>query len=313
MSLEIVAAGSLATPSPRRRRGVQRRQALIGLGFLAPALVFILVAMIYPLLLSVWQAFLKQDSSTYQQVFAGIANFKYFFANVSLFRTLPITLMFVLGATLLAFVLGFLWALVLEQVQRARALLRSLTLVPWVLPSVVTAFLWAWILDGQFGVLNGALHAMGVLQQNVVWLADPTTARIAIVIARAWQSMPWFTLMFIAGLQSVPVEQIEAVRVDGGGNWQVLIHAIVPHLRFTMLIALILGAMGNLQLFDLIYAMTGGGPAGSTSVMSLALYQQAFKVFNFGTASAIGVIWILLLIIPTVFYVRSALPGKQKV
>lgn len=176
----------------------------------------------------------------------------------------------------------------------------------------MTAFLWAWIFNGQFGLLNGVGTTLGLFDEDVVWLADPTTANIAIIIARTWQSMPWFVLMFIAGLQSVPPDLVEAVRVDGGGNWRVFQHVILPHLRFTILVASILGTMGNLHLFDLIYAMTGGGPAGSTSVMSLVVYQQAFEVFDLGTAAAIGVIWMLMLAVPTILYVRSALPDPRK-
>lgn len=299
----------LARPS---RLSGRVRRSLAGLAFIAPALIFMVFAMLWPLVLSISKAFFHDDPNTGEPVFSGLRNFVFFFTNLSLVKTLPTTLVFVVGATALAFTLGLLWALVLEQIRRGRSFLRAVTLVPWVLPSVVTAFLWAWIFNGQFGVLNGVGRELGLLGENVIWLADPTTANVAIVVARAWQSLPWFALMFIAGLQSVPTELVEAVRVDGGGNWRVFQTVILPHLRFTVVIALILGAMGNLQLFDLIYAMTGGGPAGSTSVMSLEVYQQAFQVFDFGTASAIGVIWILLLAIPTVLYVRSALPGHEK-
>ncbi|WP_426518754.1 carbohydrate ABC transporter permease [Diaminobutyricibacter sp. McL0618] len=290
---------------------IRRRRSLTGLAFIAPALIFMALAMLWPLALSVSKAFFRDDPVTNQPVFSGFKNFAFFFSNASLIKTLPTTLIFVVGATAIAFILGMLWALVLEQIRRGRSLLRALTLIPWVLPSVVTAFLWAWIFNGQFGVLNGVGRQLGLVGENIIWLADPTTANIAIIIARAWQSMPWFALMFIAGLQSVPTELTEAVRVDGGGNWQVFRTVILPHLRFTVVIALILGAMGNLQLFDLIYAMTGGGPAGSTSVMSLVVYQQAFQVFDFGTAAAIGVIWILLLLVPTILYVRTALPSRK--
>lgn len=297
--------------APPRGRG-RRRGSLAGLAFIAPALIFMALAMLWPLGLSVSKAFFRNDTITHAPIFSGLDNFVFFFSNASLIKTLPTTLVFVVGATALAFVLGLLWALVLEQIRRGRSLLRAITLVPWVMPSVVTAFLWAWIFNGQFGVLNGVGRQLGFLGENVIWLADPTTANVAVIVARAWQSMPWFVLMFIAGLQSVPTELVEAVRVDGGGNWRVFQHVILPHLRFTVVVALILGAMGNLQLFDLIYAMTGGGPAGSTSVMSLVVYQQAFQVFDFGTAAAIGVIWILLLLVPTILYVRSALPASEK-
>ena len=297
---------------PTVRGRMRTKQAWAGFGFVAPALVFLAVAMVWPLALSVQQAFFRTDLTTQQPIFVGLKNFVIFFTNNSLVGTLPTTLVFVVASTAVAFALGLLWALILEQIRRGRAILRAATLIPWVLPSVVTAFLWAWIFNGQYGVLNGTANALGWLHENVVWLADPTGANIAIILARTWQSLPWFVLMFLAGFQSVPTELVEAVRVDGGGNWLVFRHVILPHLRFTMIVAVILGAMGNLQLFDLIYAMTGGGPGGATAVMSLQVYQEAFQSFDLGTASAIGVIWILLLVIPTVIYVRGALPAAQK-
>lgn len=289
-----------------------RRRTFTAVAFIAPAFAFIAVVMVWPLTLSIFSAFVGTAPGTDDIVFEGLDNFFFLFSSPNLVKTFPITIIFVIGSTTLAFLLGLLWALVLEQIHRGRGLLRALTLVPWVLPSVVTAFLWAWIFNGQFGLLNGIGTSTGLLADDIVWLADPTAANIAIVLARAWQSMPWFVLMFLAGLQSVPTEIVEAVRIDGGGNWLVFRHAIFPHLRATMLLVIILGAMGNLQLFDLIYAMTGGGPAGTTSVMSTTLYRQAFEVFDLGTAAAIGVIWMLLLVVPTVLYVRSTLPSPNK-
>lgn len=304
----------MTSPSTRRRRyfNAGSRHALTAVAFIAPAFAFIALAMVWPLTLSISRAFVSTAPGTDQMVFEGLDNFLFLFSSPILAKTFPITIIFVVGSTALAFSLGLLWALVLEQIRRGRSLLRALTLVPWVLPSVVTAFLWAWIFNGQFGVLNGIGTSTGLLTDDIVWLADPASANIAIILARAWQSMPWFVLMFLAGLQSVPTELVEAVRIDGGGNWLVFRHAIFPHLRATMLLVIILGAMGNLQLFDLIYAMTGGGPAGWTSVMSTTLYRQAFEVFDLGTAAAIGVIWMLLLVVPTVFYVRSVLPNPDK-
>lgn len=304
----------MTNPSTIRRQhfNASRRNALTAVAFVAPAFLFIAVVMVWPLLISISRAFVANAPGTNEAVFQGLDNFFFLFSSPTLAKTFPITLIFVVGSTTLAFSLGLLWALVLEQIRRGRNLLRAVTLVPWVLPSVVTAFLWAWIFNGQFGLLNGIGTSTGLLADDIVWLSDPTAANMAIILARAWQSMPWFVLMFLAGLQSVPAELVEAVRVDGGGNWRIFRHAIFPHLKATMLLVIILGAMGNLQLFDLIYAMTGGGPAGSTSVMSTTVYRQAFEVFDLGTAAAIGVIWMLLLVIPTIFYVRSALPDPNK-
>jgi multiple sugar transport system permease protein len=285
---------------------------LTGLVFVAPAVVALTLLMLVPFVSAVKDAFYEDDVTTTLTGarFIGLENFRQFF-RISEFRdAIPTTVEFVVFATAGAFILGLVWALLLENLKRGRGLLRSVTLVPWILPSVVTAFLWAWIFNGQFGVLNGIAQSLHLTHTDTVWLAEPLGAKSAVVIARVWQSMPWFALMFLAGMQTVPGELLEAVRIDGGTNRHIIRHVIIPHMNFTMILATMLGAMGNLQLFDLIYAMTGGGPAGATSVMSLSVYQQAFQVFDNGMAAAIGVMWVLTLAIPAAIYIRAAMPRK---
>jgi multiple sugar transport system permease protein len=306
--------GDGARQPGRGRRTRSRRHALIGVAFVAPALAFLTVLMLVPLALAVKDAFYEDDITTTLSGprFIGLQNFRTFFRITEFSSSLLITVQFVVAATAGAFVLGLIWAVVLESIKRGRIVLRSVTLVSWILPSVVTAFLWAWIFNGQFGVLNGITRGLRLTDTNIAWLAYPFAAKSAIVIARVWQSMPWFVLMFLAGMQTVPTDLVEAVRTDGGSNWAIVRHVIIPHMNFTMVLAIMLGAMGNLQLFDLIYAMTGGGPAGATSVMSLSVYQQAFQVFDTGMAATIGVIWVLTLVIPAAIYVRATMPSKKR-
>jgi ABC-type sugar transport system permease subunit len=195
---------------------------------------------------------------------------------------------------------------------RGRSVLRGLSLLPWVLPGIVTAFLWAWMFNAQYGVVNAFLLKIGIIHAPVAWLATTSGAMGGIVVARAWMSLPWYMVMFLAGLQSVPSDVVEAARVDGGGNFTVLRHVVLPHINYTMLVALMLGAIGNLQLFDLIYAMTGGGPVNGTAVLSLQVYQQAFQNFDFGMASTIGVVWLIAMIVPMVIALRVLMPARQR-
>jgi multiple sugar transport system permease protein len=128
-----------------------------------------------------------------------------------------------------------------------------------VLPSTVTAFVWAWILNAQYGVLNAALLTLGMIDAPIAWLATPEGAMGGVVVAKTWLSVPLFAAFFLAGLQSLPLEHVEAARIDGATNGQVIRYVVLPHLRATSVVILVLGAMGNLQQFDVIYAMTGGG------------------------------------------------------
>lgn len=299
-------------PSLGIRMWQRKRGGLTGALFALPAAAFFSVFIAYPLARSVQRAFYEDNLLTVAPHYIGLHNFRAFFANRMLVQSLWTTLIFVALATALGFLFGLVWALVLNQSFKGRGVLRALTLLPWVLPSTVSAFLWAWILNAQYGVLNAALLKLHVLHQPFAWLANGNGAMGGIVAARAWISLPWFMLMFLAGLQSVPQELAEAVRVDGGGNVRVLRDAVLPHLNYTMLVALMLGAIGNLQLFDLIYAMTGGGPVTSTTVMSLEVYQSAFQNFDYGMAAAIGTVWLLVTALPAIVYLRIVLPSRKR-
>jgi multiple sugar transport system permease protein len=295
----------------QRRRGA-RGKGLFGLLLTLPALVFYAVFILYPLVHSVGMSLFEDDLFVTSPRYIGLQNFRRLIHSSQLTQALPTTLTFVALSTLLAFALGLCWAIVLNQDFRGRSVLRGLSLLPWVLPGIVTAFLWAWMFNAQYGVVNAFLLKTGIIHAPVPWLATTSGAMGGIVVARAWMSLPWYMVMFLAGLQSVPTDVVEAARVDGGGNFTVLRHVVLPHINYTMLVALMLGAIGNLQLFDLIYAMTGGGPVNGTAVLSLQVYQQAFQNFDFGMASTIGVVWLIAMIIPMVIALRILMPARQR-
>jgi multiple sugar transport system permease protein len=156
-------------------------------------------------------------------------------------------------------------------------------------------------------LLNAVLLRLGALSEPVAWLATPEGAMAGIVLAKTWLSIPLFTAFLLAGLQGLPREQVEAARIDGAGNWHVLRHVAWPHLRPTIAVLLVLGALGNLQQFDVIYAMTGGGPVRATTVMSVEVQRQAFQSWNLGLAAAVGVVWFLTILGPAFLRLRSVM------
>jgi multiple sugar transport system permease protein len=238
-------------------------------------------------------------------VFNGLANFRRLAEEPGMLTTWLNTVVFVAAATGLTFALGLAWALIVDQPFLGRGLLRSASLLPWVLPSTVTAFLWAWILNGQYGLLNALLLTLGVIQEPITWLASETGAMGGVVLAKTWLSVPLFMAFFLAGLQTLPPDQANAARVDGCGNWGVLRYVVLPHLQPTMVIILVLGAMGNLQQFDVIYAMTQGGPVRATTMLSIEVYRQAFQNWNIGLACAVGVLWFATIAVPAFIYLRA--------
>lgn len=268
-----------------------------------PAGALLLAVLIYPLLGAVTDAFFDHDLLTPGRTFSGLDNLRD--AVSQLWPLLRTTLLFAVPATAGPFLIGLGAALGLNQKMRGRAIVRTALLFPWVLPGVVVSFLWLWIFDANYGVLNGALRGTGLTDSNIGWLESGPGAMTAVIVARAWATFPWMMVMLLASLQSAPPELSEAARVDGANAWQRFRYVTWPGLRPIAGVVVLLEFIWNFQHFDTIYVLTGGGPAGATTTFSLAVYETAFKGFDLGMASAIGLLWLLFLLPIVVLYLRK--------
>ncbi len=306
MSNATEAAGRLNYPvSPHARRGglhaVQRR---VGILMLAPAAIAFALVILYPFFQALGLSLFEDTLQSIEPTYIGLANFRAILADPETWQSFGITVIYVGGATLGTLVLGLGWALILNQPFRGRKALRALTIMPWVVPSTVSAFIWAWIFNSRFGVINGVYLELGLIDVPKAWLSTPEGALIAVILTRIWRSIPLFMAFFLAGLQNVDQEQIDAARVDGAGNWAILRDHLLPHLRPVLIVVVVLGVIGGLQDFDTIYALTGGGPVSATSVLSISVYRKAFEQWDIGMASAMGVLWVATLLPPAYFYLR---------
>ena len=289
---------------PVRRGSLKAQERRTGFLLLVPALIAFGVVILVPFLQSLRLSLYKYTIDMEQPAYVGLSNFARLLSDPGMATVWINTLIFVVITTGLTFVLGLVWALMLNQPFKGRVFARAASLLPWVLPSTVTAFLAAWIFNGQYGVLNALLMELGVLSEPVTWLAEEKGAMAAVILTKTWLSVPLFMAFFLAGLQGVSQDQIDAARVDGCENGGVLLYVVLPHLAPTMIIVTILGAMGNLQAFDVIYALTQGGPIKATTMLSVEVYKQAFQNWDMGTACAVGVLWFVTIAIPTTFYLR---------
>jgi multiple sugar transport system permease protein len=226
------------------------------------------------------------------------------------FKLLGQTMVFTLGTTLAPFVIGFALALALNTRIRGAKVMRGLMLIPWLVPGVVVSFLWMWIFNANYGVANAILGLFGIEAQ--AWLAQPQTAMFAVIVAKTWQSFPWIMVMLLAGLQTVPQELHEAAEMDGAGTIRRFFSITVPQLKGIIGLVLLLEFIWNFQHFDIIYVLTGGGPAGSTQTFATAVYETAFRGFDLGHAGALGLLWLILLMALVVVYVRFSEKGEQK-
>lgn len=287
--------------APGRRLGNGAFAAVL----LLPGLALLAAIVLYPLIAALVTAFFKQSLVLPGRSFVGLENVSEVLTT-DFWRLFRQTMIFAVGATVGPFVIGFGLALALNTGIRGQRVLRGVLLIPWLVPGVVVSFLWMWIFNGNYGVANGLLEALGIIDAPEAWLASPGTAMVALIIAKTWASFAWIMVMLLAGLQTVPKELHEAGEVDGAGRLRRFQAITVPHLRGLIGIVLLLEFIWNFQHFDIIYVMTGGGPAGTTSTFATAVYETAFRGLDLGKASAIGLLWMVLLLAVVAVYVRVA-------
>lgn len=289
--------------------GLKAAERRAGWLFLAPALIAFALIIALPFLRALGLAFTRFDLTTPEPVFVGLTNFRAILASPEVLGSFVTTLIYVALATAFTLLLGLIWAIMLHQSFRGRGALRTLSLLPWVLPSTVSAFVWGWIFNSRYGVLNAVLLELGLIEFPQAWLSTSAGAMAAIVATKVWLSVPLTMTFFLAGLQGLDREQMDAARVDGAGNWALLRDHVLPHLRPVLLVVLVLGMIGNLQQFDTIFALTGGGPVRATTVLSIEVYRRGFDQWDVGMASAIGLLWLAVILPPAFFYLRHLLRG----
>jgi multiple sugar transport system permease protein len=302
-------AAILARGRPAKERGsdIEAAQCRFGLILALPAIVVFCVLILGPFLNSLWLAFHEYRLTSEFPTFVGLRNLAALTGDLYFWQAWRNTLVFVTITTTLTTCLGTVYALLLNEALPGRALIRSASLLPWVLPSTVTAFLWSWLFHGQYGVINAGLLSAGLIDGPVFWLSSSAGAMAGVILAKSWLSTPVVFLFVLAALQSVPHDQIEAARIDCAGDFAVIRHVVMPHIRRTIGIVVVLQAMANLQTFDVIYAMTAGGPVRATTVLSIEVYRRAFESWDLGMASAIGIIWFLTIAMFAITYLRMLL------
>jgi multiple sugar transport system permease protein len=289
----------------QKRLGKPLSNGTFGFLLTLPAVVLFGAIVLYPLVGSLSTSLFKQSLVIPGRSFAGLDNFRWVLDN-QFWPVLQNTLVFTGLGTLAPFIVGFALALALNTKMKGRAILRGMFLFPWVIPGVVVSFTWLWIFNANYGLLNGLLVQLGLIDDPISWLGEPGTAMMAVIVAKTWASFPWIMVMLLAGLQTVPEVLHEAAEIDGAGAVRRFWHVTLPHLRGIIGVVVLLELIWNFQHFDTIYVLTGGGPAGATTTFAVAVYETAFKGFDLGQAGALGALWMLLLSVLVIIYVRVA-------
>jgi ABC-type sugar transport system permease subunit len=265
--------------------------------YMLPALVVIAVVAVYPLLrtflLSMQDCYIK--TPWLNRGFVGLNNYVNLYADSRFFNALNNTLLFVTVSVVLEFLIGLIIALCLHRLELGRrSFVRAAILVPWIVPTVVSAQIWRWMLHDKFGVINYLLVRLGITADGVAWFANPGTAFAAIIAIDVWKTTPFMVLLLFTGLQAIPGNLYDAARVDGASWWQTVRRITIPLLAPAILVALIFRTVDAIRIFDLVYVLTKGGPGNATEMLSLYAYKKMFASLDFGYGSSISVTIFLL-------------------
>ncbi len=225
----------------------------------------------------------------------GFDNFARIFTDGKLTLAVWNTFLLAIGSVVLTNVVGILFALGINRTLKSRYILRTLLFMPVVLSPLAVAYVWKFIYQYD-GPLNGFLGLIGLEAWQKTWLADPNWSIWAILVTIAWQSTGFTMVIYLAGLASVPQEVEEAAAIDGAGVWGRFWHVVLPSIRPSVAIATTLGIVQGLRIFDQIYALTGGGPAGATETLATQIYKQAFQLGQFGFGSALALVLTLVIL-----------------
>lgn len=273
--------------------------------FVAPALLFMLVTMVYPIIDNVRMSIYDVNVSTFLSntaPFVGLDNYTRVITDPAFQKAAVTTVIFTVGSLFFQFVIGFGLALLFNKSFPGNGLLRALLLLGWMLPSVVSGSIFRWSFDGGMGIINYLLQTIGVLHQPIYWLNDPNTALLATIFANIWVGIPFNMILLLPGLQSIPQSFYEAAAIDGANGRQSFRHVTLPLMRPVILSVLLLGIIYTFKAFDIVYVMTGGGPVDATTLLTIYVYKLSFSFFRFGDGSAAAILLLLFLSIVAVGY-----------
>ena len=271
-----------------------------GLLFALPALIVLFMLVAYPVAYTGWLSVTNDGGQ-----FTGLQNFADVLRPRVTTQALWNTLWWVGGSIVFQVVLGVASAILLNQNFVGRALVRSIALVPWVVPGIVAATTWAWMFHTEFGIINAMMTGTGILDEPIGWLTRGNTVMPAMIAINVWKLFPFVAIMVLAGLQSIPQELYEAARIDGANYWEEVRHIMLPQIRPVIAAVTLLLVIWALNAITIIYAITKGGPANRTLITPIQIFRLAFENVEFNQAAALSVMFFGIVMVIVLFYIRA--------
>jgi len=286
-----IASANRATAFRWPSRATRQRYALFVL-LVAPALLLRFSTAIYPIVETILYSFRDFSLLKGTDEFVAFENYADLTTNFGVRGALSFTIIYVLSSTILELIVGLMIAQLLNANFKGRTFARTINLIPWAIPTIVAGYAFRWLLDEQFGLIP--YWVSQITHEQMVVFIDPFTARLAVILVHVWKDAPFMAVVFLAGMQGIPVDLYEAAKVDGANAWHRFWRITLPLVAPLVITMGLFRIVWSLASFDLVYGLTQGGPGVATSVLSLQIFREGIMFFKFGFASAISVVLLLL-------------------
>ncbi len=281
-----------------------------------PAFLFVILFLYFPLAKGVVMAFQNYNMFDLTNLhFIGLDNFKAIITDpyTNFWQILWNTLIWLVFSLVFQFVLGFTLALLLKKPFAGRGIYSGLVFYTWALSGFAIGLIWSWLFNGQFGLFNDILIRLSLIETPLGFLSTPKLAMMSVIITNIWYGVPFFGIMLLAALQSVPNELYEASTLDGCGAVKQLFYVTIPYIKPTIVSTILLRTMWIVNYPDIIYAMTNGGPVNSTNILATQMINEVFKQYDYGQGSAFGVVIMLILFVYSVIYLRITKSSEDSI
>jgi multiple sugar transport system permease protein len=258
------------------------------------AIVPVAVFTIYPVAYALWTSLHQVMLLFPEEDWVGLENYRNVIAGEYFGVALKNSLKFTAFAAPLVVVIGTATALFLNRTFFGVAALRAIVLLPWVLPGAISAVLWVWVFHPSWGVINSLLRKADLIDRSIPWLTDPNLAFVSVLVAHIWTQIPFTVILVMAALSTLSRETIEAAEIDGATSAQRFVHIVFPHIKAIIVVLLIYNALTAFTTYDIVYAMTGGGPGTATTLLSFQIWKESFSMYDFGAGSAVAFIVVAI-------------------
>ncbi len=276
------------------------------ISFTLPTILYMSIFIVFPLIFSLYNAFRfwvvpRPDLGIY---FVGFSNFWKILTSSAFHNALGNTLMFSFSFIIIEFILGLILALAINNLRKIEKFFTFLFILPTLMTPVIVALQWRYLLDTEYGIINWVLMKIGLISDNIIWLSQYPVVVLSIIIVDVWHWTPLFFLIILAGLKSIPLEPLEAAKIDGANEFQILLRLKIPMMRNVIIIGILIRFITSLIFFDEIYILTRGGPGTKTTTLSWLIYKIGFINWDIGKASAASWIFIIIVEVMVIIFLR---------